>query len=58
MDGFNQGVRAIMAGHGCDEAGPFLLLNDRVSGGQVRFDVRGEDVFAQVLSDASMRGAA
>lgn len=50
MDGFNQGVRAIMAGHGCDEAGPFLLLNDRVSGGQVRFDVRGRTFSLKCLA--------
>ncbi len=37
-----QGAFAVMAGHGCDERGPFLLLNDRALGRQVRFDVRGK----------------
>ena len=37
-----QGAFAVMAGHGCDEQGPFLLLNDRALGRQVRFDVRGK----------------
>lgn len=37
-----QGRRAVMAGYGCDDQGPFLLLNDRALGEQVRFDVRGK----------------
>ncbi len=31
-----QGRRAVMAGYGCDDQGPFLLLNDRALGEQVR----------------------
>lgn len=32
---------AVLAGHGCDENGPYLLLNDRVRNVQVRVNVRG-----------------
>lgn len=38
----DRGMIAVMAGHGCDEEGAFLLLNDRALDKQIRYDVRGK----------------
>ena len=41
MDDIETGRAAVLAGHGCDEDGPYLLVNDRVRNVQVRVSVRG-----------------
>ena len=41
MDNIETGRAAVLAGHGCDEDGPYLLVNDRVRNVQVRVSVRG-----------------
>ena len=41
MDNIETGRAAVLAGHGCDEDGPYLLVNDRVRNVQVRVGVRG-----------------
>lgn len=41
MDNIETGRAAVLAGHGCDENGPYLLVNDRVRNVQVRVSVRG-----------------
>ncbi|MFR1641131.1 MAG: hypothetical protein ACLSVD_19555 [Eggerthellaceae bacterium] len=41
MTDFENGRASVLAGHGCDESGPYLLVNDRARNVQERFDVRG-----------------
>lgn len=41
MEHSNDVRPAVLAGHGCDENGPYLLVNDRARNVQERFDVRG-----------------
>lgn len=41
MENSNDVRPDVLAGHGCDESGPYLLVNDRARNVQERFDVRG-----------------
>lgn len=42
MANYKGGQPAVLAGYGFDKGGPYLLLNDRQAGKQVRFSVRAQ----------------
>ena len=42
MTNLQDGHTLVLAGHGCDEGGPYLSLNDVEARAKVRFAVRGK----------------